>query len=359
VPKNLNWNKSQNSLRFFLAGDIMTGRTIDQMFQTHNSEKFCQAHNVPIKQYRAWSKLKYGEEFSPVQHDYIWGTAIDFINHANVDFRLANLEMAITNSDDCFPKEVNFRMHPANIGCLSAINLDCCVLANNHSLDFGLEGLIDTVNTLSAEGIGYAGAGLDNKSSTKPYIHYLTNGVRIVVHSWGVKDSHIPSEWESTESTFGINYLNDYSEKNITRLINIINTFRQNNDITILSIHWGRNWVQKIPHDHRRVARLLINEAGVDILHGHSSHHPIGIEQYKGKLILYGCGDLINDLEGHPKYQLFRPNLGLLYFVDLDIKTKQLLKLNIVPIQRRRFRLEKPSDDDFTWIISSIKQYKN
>ena len=355
MKKKVDWNKSDKCVRLFLGGDIMAGRAIDQMFQVHNPEKFGKPDHIPASQYRAWSEALYGGEFSPIKHDYIWGTALGIIDRANVDFRLANMEMAVTTSDDWFSKTFNFRMHPANIACISVAKLNCCTLANNHILDFGKKGLIDSMYTLSENKIGFTGAGLNQESSRQPYTHDLPNGIRVVVHSWGAKDSGIPLSWEASGSIPGLNYLADYSETSTLQLIQVINEFRQEGDITIFSIHWGKNWVLQIPDAHRKLAHRLIDDAGVDIIHGHSSHHPLRFEKYQEKLILYGCGDLINDYEGHPKYKSMRIHLGLLYFVDLDIETKRLHKLTIVPVQRRRFRLEKPSNKDSAWLFKLIK----
>jgi poly-gamma-glutamate capsule biosynthesis protein CapA/YwtB (metallophosphatase superfamily) len=69
-------------------------------------------------------------------------------------------------------------------------------------------------------------------------------------------------------------------------------------DIVVASIHWGGNWGYRIPSAHIAFAHALIDKSQVDVIHGHSSHHPIGLEVYKGKLVIYGCGDFINDYEG-------------------------------------------------------------
>ena len=76
------------------------------------------------------------------------------------------------------------------------------------------------------------------------------------------------------------------------------------------SIHWGDNWGYDIPREQTTFAHKLIDEAGVDVIHGHSSHHPKGIEVYKDKPIIYGCGDFIDDYEGISGYENFRDDLG-------------------------------------------------
>jgi hypothetical protein len=68
---------------------------------------------------------------------------------------------------------------------------------------------------------------------------------------------------------------------------------KQAGDIVVASLHWGGNWGYGVLSEQRQFAQRLIAEAGVDIVHGHSSHHPKGIEVFRGKLILYGCGDFL------------------------------------------------------------------
>ena len=120
------------------------------------------------------------------------------------------------------------------------------------------------------------------------------------------------------------------------------------------SIHWGSNWGYSVLPEERAFAHHLIDEAGVDVIHGHSSHHPKGLEVYKGKLILYGAGDLINDYEGIPGYEQFRPDLTLLYFARLDMGTRNLAQMEMVPMQMRRFRLQRATAEDAQWLQATL-----
>lgn len=99
----------------------------------------------------------------------------------------------------------------------------------------------------------------------------------------------------------------------------------------------------RIPTEHRRLAHRLVDEAGVDIVHGHSSHHVKGIEVYHQKLILYGCGDFINDYEGIGGHDEYRPNLTLAYLASVDPASGKLHRLQMVPLERHRFRLRDAS----------------
>jgi poly-gamma-glutamate synthesis protein (capsule biosynthesis protein) len=78
---------------------------------------------------------------------------------------------------------------------------------------------------------------------------------------------------------------------------------------------------------------------GIDVVHGHSSHHPRPIEIYSGKVMLYGCGDFIDGYEGITGYEEFRDDLRLLYLVSVESTTGRLAELRIIPINARRMRL--------------------
>jgi poly-gamma-glutamate synthesis protein (capsule biosynthesis protein) len=125
---------------------------------------------------------------------------------------------------------------------------------------------------------------------------------------------------------------------------------RRAGDLVVVSLHWGGNWVPEVPQGHRTLARRLIDLGAADIVHGHSSHHPLPIEVYRNKLILYGCGDLINDYEGIGPRGELRSDLGCLYFASLARATGELAELRIVPLQLRRFRLSQPDGAARAWL---------
>jgi poly-gamma-glutamate synthesis protein (capsule biosynthesis protein) len=85
-------------------------------------------------------------------------------------------------------------------------------------------------------------------------------------------------------------------------------------------------------------------------VHGHSSHHPRPIELYRGKVVLYGCGDFVDDYEGIPGHEEFRDDLRLLYFATVDAGTGWLAGLRMVPMQTRGMRLRAASRTDAEWL---------
>jgi len=124
--------------------------------------------------------------------------------------------------------------------------------------------------------------------------------------------------------------------------------------MVVASIHWGANWGFDIPDAHRRFAHELIDHAGVDLVHGHSSHHPKAIEVHAGRAILYGCGDFINDYEGIPGHLDYRADLSLMYFPELDRATGELRSLEMTPLLMRNMRLRHPGVADVRWLRETM-----
>ncbi|HSB51783.1 MAG TPA: CapA family protein, partial [Dissulfurispiraceae bacterium] len=170
------------------------------------------------------------------------------------------------------------------------------------------------------------------------------------VISLGSGSSGIPSAWAASENMPGVNYLKDLSEETVFHIKEKVGEVKEPGDIVVASIHWGGNWGYDIPDGHRDFAHKLIDVAGVDVIHGHSSHHVKGIEVYKAKLILYGCGDLLTDYEGIGGYEFYRGDLGLMYFATVDPMTGKLLSLHMTPTQMKRFRITRAPRADAKWL---------
>jgi poly-gamma-glutamate synthesis protein (capsule biosynthesis protein) len=150
--------------------------------------------------------------------------------------------------------------------------------------------------------------------------------------------------------------LDDFSSRTVEKIAACIQSERREGDVIVMSLHWGGNWGYGVSERHRRFAHELINVAGVDLVHGHSSHHPKPIEVHRGKLILYGCGDLLNDYEGIRGYEHFRAELGLMYFPELDCATGNLVRLTMTPTCIRQLRLSLASQIDVCWLSEALSQ---
>jgi poly-gamma-glutamate capsule biosynthesis protein CapA/YwtB (metallophosphatase superfamily) len=343
-------------MSIFLCGDVMTGRGIDQVLPHPGSPVLYESYIRDARQYVELAEMRSGPIPKPVSFNYIWGDALEELERAGTDVRIINLETSITRSDEFWPnKEVLYRMHPQNIGCLTAARIDCCSLANNHVLDWGYTGLQQTLDTLDAAGIAHAGAGENLAAASQPAILEVVGKGRVLVFSFGSTTSGIPRRWAATEDRPGVNLLEDLSQQTARRITGTMLKLKRPGDVTIASIHWGGNWGYEIPAEQTSFAHRLIEE-GFSIVHGHSSHHVKSIEVYRGRLVLYGCGDFLTDYEGISGHEKFRGDLALMYFASFDAQRDRLMRLRMVPLQARRFRLNRAQKDDAAWLQALLNR---
>lgn len=207
---------------------------------------------------------------------------------------------------------------------------------------------------LMKAGIATAGAGPNAAAVRAPAVLATGNKGRVLVFALGLGSSGIPKEWTAGRDQPGVWRLPDLSEDAVRDVAAAVGSIKRTGDLAVASIHWGGNWGYPVPLPHREFAHRLIDAAGIDLIHGHSSHHPLGMEIYRGKLVLYGCGDFINDYEGIEGHEEFRGDLVLMYFPTLNPASGELRRLELVPLQIRRFRLEYPSEADIEWLRAAL-----
>jgi poly-gamma-glutamate capsule biosynthesis protein CapA/YwtB (metallophosphatase superfamily) len=337
-------------LRLFLCGDVMTGRGIDQALPCPCDPGLHEEYVTSALGYVHLAEKRNGAIPRPVDPTYIWGAAIEEWARAKPDIRIVNLETSITRSEDFADKGINYRMSPENADCLTAAAIDCCVLANNHVLDWGRAGLHDTLDVLQRREIKSAGAGRDLAEARAPAVLPVAGKARVLVFSYALPSSGAPRGWAAKPNAPGINFLPDLSDTTAERVCGEIARARQPGDIVVVSLHWGPNWGYEIPDEQTRFAHALIDRADVSIIHGHSSHHAKAIEVYRNRLILYGCGDFIDDYEGIEGYEDYRDDLALMVFADIDPASGALAASEIVPLQIRHFRLNRADGQDVAWI---------
>jgi poly-gamma-glutamate synthesis protein (capsule biosynthesis protein) len=334
----------------FLGGDVMTGRGVDQALPHPGSPALYEAYVRDAREYVRLAERVNGPIARPVDFAYIWGDALAALQRAGTDVRLINLETSVTRSEDAWPgKGIHYRMHPQNIGCLTAARIDCCCLANNHVLDWGYDGLTETLQTLDRAGIARAGAGADAAEAASSAVLDVPGKGRVLVFSLGSTTSGIPWEWGATGDRPGVNLLADLSEATARRVASQVRAAKRPGDVAVVSIHWGGNWGYEIPDEQIRFAHRLVDD-GVDLVHGHSAHHAQAIEVHRDRLILYGCGDFLDDYEGIGGYEAFRDDLRPTYLVRVAPRQGRLVEARLVLLQSKRLRLHRASAADATWL---------
>ncbi|GAB1191386.1 hypothetical protein APSETT444_000558 [Aspergillus pseudonomiae] len=336
------------------TGDVMLGRLIDQLLPTHVPSPTDHATITKILQ--AYPSLKSYSPRSP------WGSALPFL-HAS-DLNLINLETAVTTVDTPWPnKTFNYRMHPRNLEVLKVANIDYVSLANNHTLDFGEMGLSETVEAVRGAGIAFAGVGEEGpavlrlgskedhgggggSSATAGGDGASGESKEYKIHVYSASDH--PRAWSRIPQ---FNFI-DYSSATRAKLKTLL-TRGEQPALKIFSVHWGPNYAWQPAGEIQALARFLVDECGVDIVHGHSAHHLQGVEAYRGRWILYGCGDFVDDYALDAE---FRNDLGALWRVLVEEDGRggglSLGRLEVVPTRCRLFEVEVlgVDDEDHGWV---------
>lgn len=337
-------------MTLFLSGDVMTGRGIDQVLPHPGHPRLYEPSMKSARGYVSLAEDASGPIPRPVEFAYVWGDALAELGAREPDVRIINLETAVTTHDEPAPKGINYRMNPANVPVLRAAGIDCCVLANNHMLDWRAPGLAETLATLEAAGIVTAGAGRDERAASAPAVIPTGQDTRVLVFAFASPSSGVPAEWAATRDRPGVAYLPDLSSATIRRIAGLVRATKRPGDVAVASVHWGANWGYAVPLSQIDFAHGLIDDAGVDVVHGHSSHHPKGIEVHHGRLVLYGCGDFLNDYEGIGGQEAYRADLVLMYLPTIRATDGALVRLTMVPFRIRNFRLNRASPRDATWL---------
>ncbi len=252
------------------------------------------------------------EELHAMRPEEPWGDTLPLLESA--DLRLINLECAITEHRRRWtrtPKVFHFRADPSAIEVLRAARIDACSLANNHTLDFEEQGLLDTLDHLEAAGVRYAGAGRNREEAARPVL--LDAGAeRVALVAF--TDNEPP--FAAGPDSPGTNYLPVSLEPDaLGKVEAAIEAAREAGTQTVVfSNHWGPNMVQRPGRLFRRFARAVIDR-GADLYYGHSAHVFQGVEIYRGKPILYDTGDFIDDYAVHER---LRNDRSFLFRVSME-----------------------------------------
>jgi poly-gamma-glutamate capsule biosynthesis protein CapA/YwtB (metallophosphatase superfamily) len=341
-------------VKLFLSGDVMLGRGVDQILPHPGDPTLREPHVADATTYVALAERNEGPIPRPVGFAWPWGEALDVLEAAAPDLRVVNLETAVTRSARfAAGKAIHYRMEPDNLPCLVAARPDACVLANNHVLDLGEPGLEETLEVLEGAGLRVAGAGRDAEQAWRPAVSPLPGGGRVLVFAVGMASSGVPAAWAATPTTPGVAFQPAPSVAAAEEVAAHIERYRRTGDLVVVSVHWGSNWGYDVTRGQVRFAHALIDR-GVALVHGHSSHHPRPIEVYRERLILYGCGDLINDYEGIGGHEEYRHDLRPLYLASLEADGGALEELRVVPMQARRMRLVRASREDTRWLRATL-----
>ena len=314
-------------MQILFAGDVMLGRLVNKVLAN-------------------------------AQFTYVWGDTIDIIKRA--DFSLINLECPVSSKGKEWNKTFKVFHFRANLDAIQVLNsasIDYVSLANNHILDYDIEGLLDTLDILDKNNISHSGAGRNLKEAVKPAIiekklkpkpsnnhdfyynvdneEVNNNDSKNTIRIGLISLTDNEPEWEAKYDLPGINYIPTTLDPDTYyyRLQNYIENTKKQSDLVIVSSHVGPHFRETPSTKYVNFAHKII-DFGADIYWGDSNHMPQGIEIYRHhnekdnnnsnnnnnkKIIMYDCGDFIDDYAIDSNY---RNDLSFIFLLHLNLDKK-------------------------------------
>ncbi|WP_405110674.1 CapA family protein [Paenibacillus sp. FSL K6-1217] len=201
------------------------------------------------------------------------------------DLTVVNLETPITTRGvGAKNKQFVFKGPPKALDALKSAGVDAVNLANNHTLDQGEQGLLDTLKHLGERGIPHVGAGRNSQEAYSAQ-YFERNGIKIAL--LGFTRVMPVIEWKAEAGKPGLASVYDSAEG-----LKAIAAARQKADVVVVFVHWGRERMEQYDKTQQALGRSFI-DAGADLVMGGHPHVLQGIEPYKGKWIAYSSGNFI------------------------------------------------------------------
>ncbi|HEX6658973.1 MAG TPA: CapA family protein [Ilumatobacter sp.] len=257
------------------------------------------------------------------------------------DLFVLNLECAISDRGERWPdpfKPFFFRAPPIAVEVLRYLGVGCVTLANNHALDFGTVALLDTLRHLAAAGIESVGAGVDERAARAPVV-IERGGVRIGI----IAVTDHPADFAASADRPGVAYAE--LRRGIPEWLrdSIANV---DADIVVVTPHWGPNMVAE-PVAHVRSAAAALQDAGADLIAGHSAH----VFHGAAHRLLYDLGDFIDDYAREPE---LRNELSLLWLVTIEASMPARVEAVPLALDYCHTRLANPHEA--AWIRNRFRR---
>jgi len=246
------------------------------------------------------------------------------------DAGIANLECALTASTEPWsrtPKAFHFRAAPAHVSAMTGAGVRAVCCANNHALDFEVQGLKDTLAALDGAGVARAGAGPDLAAARAPAVFSVQprgGGAAVRVALVAATDNEpdwLAGDAGGGDASFGVNFLSPESADDLAWACAAVRDARARESaaLVVFSYHVGPNWILRPPPSVRRFAHAVL-AAGADVFHGHSPHVTHGVEVVTDtasgvrKAVVYSAGDAVDD---YAKDELYHNEWSFLFTLHL------------------------------------------
>ncbi len=205
---------------------------------------------------------------------------------SDTDLTLGNLEGTFTERGQALPKEYTFRAPPSLARTLSWAGFEAVSLANNHTWDYGLEGMDDTIRTLDALGVRHAGAGRDEDAAMAPSVLRTPSGVTVALLAF----SDVGEVQFAASERPGVARADEASiERAVRRATGLA-------DFVVAYLHWGYEYTYAPTERQRTLAGAAVR-AGASAVIGAHPHVLQPWERVEGVPVLYSLGNFVFDLE--------------------------------------------------------------
>ncbi len=208
------------------------------------------------------------------------------------DLTIVNLEMAITESGTAAAKQYTFRAPASSLSALRESGVDVVTMANNHGLDYGVDGLRDSLAAAKSTGLPTVGIGLDEDQAYSPHLATVRGQRIAVLGATQVLDSALENAWTAEAGTPGL-----ASAKREQRLLDEVARVRRQADTVVVYLHWGRELDACPLARQESLARKLV-DAGADIVVGAHAHVLLGGGYLDGAYVDYGLGNFVFNTKG-------------------------------------------------------------
>ncbi len=246
--------------------------------------------------------------------DYPWESVKEIFQKS--DLALVNLECTVGTTGEPQDKQYTYRAKPETLEGLVNAGVKGVSLGNNHSLDYGRECFVETLDNLDKYNIKYTGGGRNIEEALKPAIWEI-NGIKIGFIGFSRVTPHV--DWYATESRAGI--VNGY-DGNAKNVIQAVKQAKEKVDFLIVSLHWGTE-LADYPRDNDVIIAKELIDNGADCIMGHHPHVLQGIEFYRDRPIVYSLGNFVFGAKGERTTQTF--------VFNMEINKDGIINTNIVP----------------------------
>ena len=261
------------------------------------------------------------------------------------DYVIGNLETPITARGAAYTKKAySFRLKPSSALSLKNLKLDAVAISNNHLMDYGKEGMEDTISFLNELSIQHAGGGNNLLDARRPALLKCGN-VTICILAYSDRP---PAEYYASDCTPGISHLN------LGQIKDDVETWKTRYNIVIISLHWGIEQTHEPQWDQIEIAHKII-DAGADGIIGHHPHWPQGIEIYRNKPVVYSLGNFISGYTN----PIERDNMAVaLYYTGNTLE-----RIKIIPVagqnRKTKFQPHVLDGNDASAVLGLVQYLSN